>query len=330
MKKYDKILLIQWINGIGDVLFTLPSYNAIRTLYPDAQISYLVSKKYRPVLQGFAGLNKIVEFDRTVLKSRNPLAILRLFHDLIKTLRKDKYDLIIDFTSSSESAWVASLSGAPERWGVLKKNRYFRALKYTKTVEKRAGIHLGDLYLSILKASGLDTGKAENTYRLPYEAQASSLEWFRQHQLSPEKPTLFIQPFTFIPRKNWPLENQIKLAQYWQNKGVQVIFGGAPNERERLSPVETHFPIAAGVDLMTTAGLMKQSSIVIGGDTGILHLATALGKRVVLLMGPTLPEQFGPYQHPEWAVRPVNSELMVNLSIKQVIEATEKAFQEVR
>lgn len=330
MKKYDKILLIQWINGIGDVIFTLPSYNVIRALYPEAELTYLVSKKYRPVIEGFAGLNKMLVFDRTVLKSKDLSAIYHLFRDLIQTLRQEKFDLIVDFTSSSESAWVAKLSGAPERWGILKKNRYLRALKYTSVVEKKPGIQLGALYLSILKKGGIDTDIARNNYQLPKEAIDKALRWFQEHQLAPEKPTLFIQPFTFIPRKNWPLENQIELAQYWQNKGVQVIFGGASNERERLSPVETRFPIAAGVDLMTTAGIMKQSSVIIGGDTGILHLATALGKRVVMLMGPTLPEQFGPYRHPEWAVRPVNSELMVNLSVKQVIEATEKAFQEVR
>jgi ADP-heptose:LPS heptosyltransferase len=100
------------------------------------------------------------------------------------------------------------------------------------------------------------------------------------------------------------------------------LFGGGPSERAALEPVcQAGFPVSAGVPLLVTGGLMKLSSLVLGGDTGALHLAVAMGKRVVMIRDSITPGRPFPYQHPEWAVFPMNGLDVSSIETGAVIEA---------
>jgi ADP-heptose:LPS heptosyltransferase len=100
------------------------------------------------------------------------------------------------------------------------------------------------------------------------------------------------------------------------------LFGGGPSERAALGPVcQAGFPVSAGASLLVTGGLMKLSSLVLGGDTGALHLAVAMGKRVVMIRDSIAPGRPFPYQHPDWAVTPMNGQDVSSIETGAVIEA---------
>src|SRR5208282_4367368 len=123
-----------------------------------------------------------------------------------------------------------------------------------------------------------------NEYFLPDGALEDARRFFVAQGLDPAKPTLFIQPFTSSPHKNWPLENYLDLACHWRATGFQVIFGGGPFDKAALEPVRQRgFRTSAGVPLLTSAGIAKQSTLVVGGVTGLLHLAVAMQMRIVML-----------------------------------------------
>jgi ADP-heptose:LPS heptosyltransferase len=73
---------------------------------------------------------------------------------------------------------------------------------------------------------------------------------------------------------------------------------------------------------------MKLSTVVVGGDTGLLHLALALGQRIIMLMGPTRPEDFGPYNRFDWTIVSEGSTDIKQIGIERVIEATAAALRE--
>jgi len=85
------------------------------------------------------------------------------------------------------------------------------------------------------------------------------------------------------------------------------------------------FPVSAGVSLLLSAGLAKLSALTAGGDTGLMHLATAMGKRVVAIIQST--NQY-PFQHPEWAVTPSGGVDLSTLGTETVIAACERALAE--
>ena len=80
--------------------------------------------------------------------------------------------------------------------------------------------------------------------------------------------------------------------------------------------------------MLVTGGLMKLSSCVLGGDTGALHLAVAMGKRVVMIRDSIAPGSPFPYQHPDWSVIPATGRDVHGIETDVVIEACARAFSE--
>jgi ADP-heptose:LPS heptosyltransferase len=326
MSQNENILLIR-LKSIGDVLFTLPAVHIVRGNFPGAKITFLTSRENAPLLEGFREVDGVITLDRARFQSGNPLAILAETFSLFRRLRHGKFSLVVDFQGYGETAWLAWLSGAPQRWGSVYGPG--RRWAYTRGVTRNERIHHVDRYLSLLEQCGLRPGKILNEFVLPDGALNEARQFFAAHNLDAAKTTLFIQPFTSSPSKNWPLENYISIAGHWRSHGVQVLFGGGPSERAALERVrQAGFPVSAGVPLLVTGGLMKLSSLILGGDTGALHLAVAMGKRVAMIRNSIAPGSPYPYPHPDWAVIATNERDVSSIETGAVIEACTRAFTE--
>ncbi len=322
----ENILLIRF-KSIGDILFTLPAVHAVRENFPGAKITFLTSRENAPLLRGFREVDEIITIDRAALKSGNPLKILPEFSGLLRRLRGGKFSLVVDFQGYGETAWLARLSGAPQRWGsVYSKGR---AWAYTHGPERNGGIHPADWNLSLLQQCGLKIGEVKNDFILPEDALAAARNFFSEQKLDVAGPTLFIQPFTSSPQKNWPLKDYIAVARHWRLRGLQIIFGGGPADRTALEQARAEgFCISAGPPLLVSTGIAKLSSFLLGGDTGLCHVAVACGKRVVMVMMGNQPGFCVPFRHPEWTVVPALGVGIATIPVASVLAATERAFSE--
>jgi ADP-heptose:LPS heptosyltransferase len=86
--------------------------------------------------------------------------------------------------------------------------------------------------------------------------------------------------------------------------------------------------VAAGTPLLVTAGLMKLSTLIVGADTGLLHVTVAMGQRVVMLMGSNAPGSTHPFRHSDWTVTPPTGKTVFEIPTAAVIEACARAFRE--
>lgn len=325
MDARENILLIR-LKSIGDVILTLPAVNAIRDNFPSAKITYLTSKENATLLRGFREVNEIVVLDRSSFKSGNLLKASNSLFSLFRHLRQEHFSIAIDFQGYGETAWLSWFSGAPERWGsVYAKGREWL---YTKAIKRNNHILIADWNVSLVRQCGLHINEIRNEYILPAEALAEARKFFTANNLDENKLTLFLQPFTSSPQKNWPLENYLAVARHWHAHGLQILFGGGPADCPRLEPARAAgYVITAGNPLLVSAGLVKLSTLTIGGVTGLLHLAVAMQKRVVMLIGPANEPGF-PYQHRDWAVLPASGGNVSEIQISSVIEACECALGE--
>jgi ADP-heptose:LPS heptosyltransferase len=320
------VLLIR-LKSMGDVVLTLPAVNAVRENFPSVKITFLTSKENAPLLCGCREADEVIALDRAALRSGNPVKMAGEFFGLLKRLRAGKFSLVVDFQGYGETAWLSWFTGAPQRWGsVYGKGR---AWAYTLGVRRRAAQHHAERNLAVLQAGGLNIARVRNEFALPAEALEHARAFFRQNNLDPARLTLFIQPFTSSPQKNWPLENYLAVAGSWQSRGWQIIFGGGPDDRARLAPaLAGQFCTSAGVPLLVTGGLLQLCALVLGGDTGAVHLAVALGRRVVMIMESSAPGHAFPFQHPEWAVTPPPGNAISAISADAVVKACEQALAE--
>src|ERR1039458_6823951 len=110
------ILLIRF-KSIGDILFLLPSVHRIRDNFPGAKITFLTSRENASLLEGFREVDEVITLDRARFQSGNPAAIVAEAFSLLRRLRCGKFSLVVDFQGYGETAWLAWLSGAPQRWG---------------------------------------------------------------------------------------------------------------------------------------------------------------------------------------------------------------------
>ena len=243
----ENILLIR-LKSIGDVVFTLPAVRGLRENFPEAKFHFLVSKFNAPLLLGFSEIDEVIPFDRAAFHSKSIPAVCAGAFRLIRGLRRENFSLVIDFQGYGETAWLSWLSGAPERWGDVQRGS--RAWAFTAGLSRNVTIHPAEWNLALLQQCGLQVGEVRNEYRVPEDALAEAGKFFATNSLDPARPTLFLQPFTSSPHKNWPLENFLELARHFQLRGAQIIFGGGPSERAALAPARAAgFVVAAGAPL---------------------------------------------------------------------------------
>lgn len=322
----DNILLIRF-KSIGDVILTLPAVNAVRENFPAAKISFLTSKENAPLLAGFREINDVITLDRAALRSGNPLKMTGEFWGLLHRLRTEKFSLVVDFQGYGETAWLTRVTGAPQRWAQVR--RAARGWAFTRRIEPLRSVHPAQAHLDLLQQCGLRTDRVRNEFFLPDAAFNSARDWFTEHRLEAVRPTLYIQPLTSGPHKNWPLENYLAVARHWEERGVQIILGGGPADRVALEPARREgFLVSAGLSLLVTGGLMQLSTLVLGGDTGALHLAVAQGKRVLMLLHQNTPGSPAPFQHPDWVVAAPRPEAIAEIPVSEVNTAVARAFSE--
>jgi ADP-heptose:LPS heptosyltransferase len=326
LSQNKNILLIR-LRSIGDVLFTLPAVHLVRANFPKAKITFLVRKENASLLEGFREVDAVMALDRALYRKRNLKVMVVETLSLLRRLRKEKFSLVVDFQGYGETAWLARWSGAPQRWGSVYGPG--RRWAYTRAIKRNNLIHPVEHNLSLLEKCGLHPVPVRNDFALPNHALDEARRFFAAQGLNAAMPTLFIQPFTSEPRKAWPLERHLAVAEHWRSRGVQVLFGGGPADRVALEPArQAGFPVSAGASLLVTAGLMKLSTLVLGSDTGLAHLAVAMNKPVLMFMASIVPGCTHPFQHPEWVIPATDKRSIIRIEIPAVIEACARAFGE--
>jgi ADP-heptose:LPS heptosyltransferase len=329
MDHTHSILLLR-LKSIGDILFTLPAVDTVRAFFPNSKITFLVSKEHATLLKGFRAVNAVLEIDRA--RVRGKLGLKGVFEEmlgLLRALRGGNFSLVIDFQGYGETAMMTRWTGASARWGIVHKAA--RKWAYTKIMWRNHEIHPADCNLALLRKGGIESNFISNDFQLPEVALQEARQFLIKSGLKPEHPLLFLQPFTSSPDKNWPLENYLAVASTWHRNGFQILFGGGPADRHMLKPAESAgFRVSAGVPLLTSAGLAHFATLTIGGDTGLLHLAVAMKKRVVMLMGGgPRPARTYPFQHPDWQVAPGRGKPLDSITIDQVKAACSQALAEL-
>lgn len=276
----ERILVIRW-KSIGDIVFTLPAVNRLRDNFPHAEITFLVSRENAFILQGFTAVDQVWTIDRAAVRSRRFLHGALAWTDRLLQIRSHRFDLVVDLQGYGETALICRWSGAPIRCGY--DSRRLRSRAFTHTATPSRDLHPAQQHLELVTLPGLNPTPPRYQFHLGEPASANALAFLHQRGIDPDRPLACLHPFTSRAKKNWPLDRFLELARALQAEHVQILFGGGPADRTAL--------LAAGVpptqiidtDPITYIALLRKARVVIGGDTGFLHLADAAGTDVILL-----------------------------------------------
>ncbi len=308
-RDYQRILIIK-PSSFGDVIHALPVLNGLRQRYPQAGISWLVADSCAGLLEGHAALDEVIRFDRRRYgQIGRSFRVTVEFMEFVHTLRAQNFDLVLDLQGLFRSGFLAMASGAPVRLG-FSPGREFSWLFYTHRVAAPdREMHAVDRNYLFARALGFDDVPIRFDLPVQPAARASAERMLAGNGMRAGRSYVLMGPGTRWGTKMWPAKYFAELARRFEAEtGLAVVLIGMENEVQIAAEVEK---LAAGA-VVNLAGrttlpeliaLVDGASLVVMHDSGPMHLATALGKPMVALYGPTSHVRTGPYRRPEAVTR---------------------------
>lgn len=295
--KYHNILIVK-LSAIGDVIHALPVSRALKQAYPTSRLTWIVEKPAYDLLTNNPDIDEIVIFEKN--KFRSPAGILHHGSILSQRLKRMKFDLALDLQGLFKSAAVAWMSGAPKRLGYCNMRELSWLVSRPVCGENRDG-HVVERYLDVARALGCRVDRPKWIINAPDEDKIKAAALLRQAGLDIDSKYVVIAPGTNWESKCWPTESYADLADHiWAEYGLPIIVVGASKDKGLAADIKQRsqakvFDLTGQTTLKQLAVVLQHSALFIGGDTGPMHLAVAMGTPVVALFGPTDPNRNGPY-----------------------------------
>jgi len=290
-------VLIVRVGAMGDVLHALPAVAALRKARPDWQIDWVVDPRWAPLLVDGAGNGPVVSsvhLAETKLWSKAPVSLVTLqsIRLLRKALRRERYDLVVDMQGTLRSGVIAWMAGAREVVGYSDPRERLAERFYSRMVD-RVGVHVVEQGAALLCAAcGVPLARLAG--ELPHEEWADN--WAKE--LVGDRRVCLLAAGAGWGAKRWPAEKFGDLAKVMKARGFDVLVNATRADDVLAAAVESASDGAAQVVVCNVAGLValaRRVSLLVGGDSGPMHLAAALGVPVVALFGPTDPARNGPW-----------------------------------
>jgi heptosyltransferase-1 len=309
---------------MGDILHALPAVTALRQAHPEWVIDWVVEPRWRPLLaaEGSAGLGPAQPLvDRLYLApakewGRAPLSLrtIREIKDLRLALRAGGYDSALDLQGAVRSALVGRLANCRRLIGEAEPREPVARWLFTERVATR-GVHVVEQDVELASAvAGDELAPASPWLPVDVAAETWADDVLSRGASRPGSPqtggegagpgpwggdqAVLLSPGAGWGAKRWPAEGYAAVAKGLIDRGLRVLVNAGPGE-EPLAAAIVQGTLGAATPLACSLGqliaLTRRVALCIGGDTGPLHLACALGRPVVGIFGPTDPNRNGPF-----------------------------------
>ncbi len=283
-----KRLLVFRQSSLGDVILTLPVLERLHSTFPDTRIDYVTKEAYAPLLQDHPLIERLYAFSTD-----------SEFFRLASALRKTEYSMLIDLQANFRSIWLRTLTH-PGRTLKYNKRRIAREMVVRKPQEKLRVNHTIEAYLEALTPLGIDMAILPPSLCLTPEAVNRARAFMAERGISDAKRLIAICPGARHPEKRWPQESFREVARRLLERpdsGIVVISAASDNLPERLG---IDHPLVIGMqdsDLVDIAAVLSLCRLAITNDSGLMHLAGAVGTPALAIFGPTNPRLgFAPAQ----------------------------------
>jgi heptosyltransferase-1 len=329
--EFSRILLIK-PSALGDVVHTIPVLVKLRARYPHARIDWLITPENAEIVRCHPALSNVVLFARRDFSKRGRRwRALLAFFDLLKQIRRARYDLVIDMHGQVRSALFALISGARVRIGFdrpIRRSLTVSAehdlrnvpshgwrgaregswIAYTHRIPiPTLDVHAIDRYLWVAPLLGLDDDPPDLAIHLSSDTVRNVERLLKEHGVHADVPLVVLVPGTIWETKHWTIEGFAGVARTFLNDGFAVALAGTKRDQQRCRQIAAAAPGVCDLSGKTTpaelAALIRRAEVAVTNDSGSMHVAASLRKPTVSVFGPTNPVHIGPYQRPESVVR---------------------------
>jgi heptosyltransferase-2 len=290
-------ILIRATNWVGDAVMTLPALEAVRENFPSASITVLARPWVATVFESHPAVTHVLVYNKHENLKKN---ISEFFH-VAGAIREKRYDLAILFQNAFEAALLTYMGGVKQRLGFDSDGRGFLLTHAIKRSPEIFAVHQVEYYLSILKAAGL-TAESRNPVLYLSEKDMDKAEHLLQsEEIAKNDFILGISPGAiFGNAKRWPFERFAEISDRASGKwGAKVIILGSKKEKEigiKMAGMMKNraADFCGNTSLGEAMGLISKCSFFVTNDSGLMHVAAALGVPTLAIFGSTDHVATGP------------------------------------
>jgi len=274
-----RVVLVR-LSALGDVVHAWPLAAAIRTARPDVHLTWVVEEPLRPLVDGHPAVDAVLTAATRRWRRRPwaPATRVEVGH-LATRLRELAPDVVLDPQGTVKSAAVVRMSRAPRRVGLARpwRRELLAGLAYTEVVPGR-GDHPHVVASTLELARAL--GGAPPAAPPPPDGR-----WLLAGDVAPDPPAgrryAVVLPGAGQPGKVLPAATLAGVCDRLAEHGLRTVIAWGPGELQRAEAIASLAGDAADVapptGLVELAGLLGRATVVVGGDTGPVHLAASLG-----------------------------------------------------
>jgi lipopolysaccharide heptosyltransferase II len=295
--------------GIGDVLFTTPVLRAIKENQPESIIVYWCNERVKDILKNNPNIDKIFALSRGDIKrlyQQSRLEGMRKFLNLLSGLKKEKLDILFDFSLDHRYSLISKLLGIKKRIGFNYKRRG-RFLTDRIDIKGYNSKHVVEYYLDLLKFINIRAKSYNLDLFIPEADRLKSKQIFDDYGIGDKDLVIGIAPGAgaswgkdaYI--KHWPAVKFAQLADKLINDfNAKIIVLGDESERHIADTVLENMrnktvDLSGKTDLEELTAVMHNLALLITNDGGPLHMAVALGVKTISIFGPVDESVYGPY-----------------------------------
>jgi ADP-heptose:LPS heptosyltransferase len=292
-----KRVLVVMLGGIGNMVQMFPCLRALRSALPGATIHLLVGEpSVRALVEGQGLVDQVILTDRRKRQSLGEKA------RLLSGLRAEKYDacLMASEMNPFKGSVLARWAGIPVSVG---ENKAGMGWGYSHKLSYSAKEHAVDVNLRLLKPLGIDAGDDQSVMAISADEKVRAVSFLRTRGVGPEDLLVGIHAGSgsrYREIKRWPQERFAEVAdRLMVDLHAKVVFTGGADEvtlvenvigRMKVRPINA----AGQLGLGETGALIQECDQFISNDSGIAHIAAAVGTPLVVLFGPTNLDKIAP------------------------------------
>lgn len=287
----ERILIVR-MSAMGDLIQTTPLPRAIKAARPESHLTWVAQSPFATLLEHNPHLDEIIAVPH---RSLHPSDLL----DAWWRVKAGDFTVTVDPQGLLKSACVTWMSGAPWRIGKAEA-REVADFAYNHLIPERLDqTYISQRYLELCEPFGVDRDDYVPEIFLADEDFGPVNELYAAEELDGRRPVVALAPFAAEARKEWPPEYWVRLGDMLSDElDAQIIIPGSAGERERAEQLGAAMKrpaivFAGKTNMREAAAFLHQIDLFVGGESGLTHMAFAVGTPLVCIVGPT-PLRNGP------------------------------------
>jgi heptosyltransferase I len=283
------------LSALGDVTHVVALVRTLQAAWPQVRLTWVIGKGEHRLLAGLPGVD-FVEYDK-----KSGLAGMRALHrELRQRLgAQRRFDVLLQMQVAARANLLSAFIPARRRIGYDRsRSKDLHGLFVNERIPDRPGIHVLDAIGSFCEPLGLHQDRVRWDLPVPDEAR----QWAREQWPQDGKPTMLVSPCSSHALRNWRPERHAALADHAVARGWRVVLCGGRSELERqttdaiLAAMQQPALDLVGKDtLKQLPALLERGQLLVTPDSGPMHIANAMGTKVLGLHAASNPARSGPY-----------------------------------